>query len=119
MLPGGGAPEIEIAVRLNELANSTEGLNAYCLKAFSEALELLPYTLAENSGLNPINIVTELRNKHKGGEKFTGINCKRGTIVNMFDENVIQPSLVTISALKLATEVTTMILKIDDVVICR
>ena len=82
-------------------------------------MELLPYTLAENSGLNPINIVTELRNKHKSGEKNAGINCKKGTIVNMFDENVIQPSLVTISALKLATEVCRMILKIDDVVICR
>jgi len=119
ILPGGGAPEIEVAVKLAELAQSTEGLNAYCLKAFSEALELLPYTLAENAGLNPINIVTELRNKHKNGEKNTGINCKKGTIVNMFDENVIQPSLVTISALKLAAEVTRMILKIDDVVICR
>lgn len=119
ILPGGGAPEIEIAVKLTELSNSTQGLNSYCLKAYAEALEVIPYTLAENSGLSPINIVTELRNRHNNGEKNTGINCKKGTVTNMFDENVIQPSLVTLSALKLATEVTRMILKIDDIVICR
>ena len=89
------------------------------MKAYAEALEVIPYTLAENAGLSPINIVTELRNRHNNGEKHTGINCKKGTVTNMFDENVIQPSLVTLSALKLATEVTRMILKIDDVVICR
>jgi T-complex protein 1 subunit delta len=118
-LPGGGAPEIEVSVKLNELSTHVQGLHSYCFKAFSEALEVIPYTLAENAGLNPINIVTELRNKHNNGERHTGINCKKGTVVNMFDENVIQPSLVTVSALKLATEVTRMILKIDDVVICR
>jgi T-complex protein 1 subunit delta len=119
ILPGGGAPEIEIAVKLYEISNSTQGLNAYCLKAYAEALEVIPYTLSENAGLSPINIVTELRNRHTNGEKHTGINVKKGTVSNMFDENVIQPSLVTLSALKLATEVTRMILKIDDIVICR
>jgi len=60
-----------------------------------------------------------LRNKHKKGEKNAGINVKKGTISDMLAEKVIQPSLVTISALKLATEVVRMILKIDDIVICR
>jgi len=119
ILPGGGAPEIEIAVRLHELSTQTLGLKSYCIRAFGEALEIIPYTLAENAGLNPINIVTELRNKHINGEPYMGINVKKGSITNMFDENVIQPSLVTSSALKLATEVTRMILKIDDIVISR
>ena len=119
MVPGGSAPETEIAVKLAELANKTQGFKSYCLKAFADALEVIPYTLAENAGLNPINIVTELRNKHMNGECDSGINVKKGSITNMFDEKVIQPSLVTLSALKLATEVVRMILKIDDIVICR
>lgn len=89
------------------------------MKAYAEALEVIPFTLAENAGLNPINMVTELRNKHAQGEKHHGINVKKGEISNMFTENVIQPSLVTSSALKLATEVVRLILKIDDIVICR
>ena len=119
MLPGGSAPETEIAVQLTSLANQTQGFKSYCLKAFAEALEVIPYTLAENAGLKPVDIVTELRNKHNNGEKAAGINVKKGIISNMFDEQVIQPSLVTLSALKLATEVVRMILKIDDIVICR
>ena len=119
MVPGGSAPETEIAVKLTELANKTQGFKSYCFKAFSDALEVIPYTLAENAGLKPVEIVTELRNKHRNGDKYAGINVKKGIISNMFDEKVIQPSLVTISALKLATEVVRMILKIDDIVICR
>jgi len=77
ILPGGGAPEIEIAVRLQELSTQTLGLKSYCIRAFGEALEIIPYTLAENAGLNPINIVTELRNKHINGEPYSGINVKK------------------------------------------
>ena len=119
MLPGGSAPETEVAVKLTGMSSSFEGFKSYCVKAFAEALEVIPYTLAENAGLNPINIVTELRNQHMNGECDSGINVKKGSITNMFDEKVIQPSLVTLSALKLATEVVRMILKIDDIVICR
>jgi T-complex protein 1 subunit delta len=86
---------------------------------YGEALELIPYTLAENAGLDPINFVTELRNKHIQGEKYTGINVRRNTIMNMLDENVVQPALVSISALTLATECVRMILKIDDIVLSR
>ena len=119
MVPGGSAPETEIAVRLSKLANETQGFKSYCYKGFADALEVIPYTLAENAGLKPVEIVTELRNKHKNGEKNAGINVKKGIISDMLNEKVIQPSLVTISALKLATEVVRMILKIDDIVICR
>jgi len=119
ILPGGGAPETEIAVRLQEMSTSYHGTKSYCIRAFGEALEIIPYTLAENAGLNPINIVTELRNKHISGETSMGINVKKGAITNMFEENVIQPSLVTSSALKLSTEVVRMILKIDDIIISR
>jgi T-complex protein 1 subunit delta len=77
ILPGGGAPETEIAVRLQELSSSIHGMKSYCVRAFAEALEIIPFTLAENAGLNPINIVTELRNKHLNGESSVGINVKK------------------------------------------
>lgn len=119
IISGGGAPETEISLRLHEIANKITGLKSYCVKAFADAMEVIPFTLAENAGLNPITIVTELRNKHMSGKKHHGINVKKGEITNMLEENVIQPALVTSSALKLATEVVRLILKIDDIVICR
>ncbi|MCQ2820632.1 MAG: T-complex protein 1 subunit delta [archaeon] len=119
MVPGGGACEMEIAMKMMERSHEIPGFKSYCYRAFAEALEVIPYTLSENAGLNPINMVTELRNKHMEGMTNAGINVKTGTISDMFEEKVIQPSLVTLSALKLATEVVRMILKIDDIVICR
>ena len=84
-----------------------------------QALEVIPYTLAENAGLNPIQIVTELRNLHAKGNRYHGINVRKGTVTNMAEENVYQPLLVTTSAVTLATECTRMILKIDDIVPVR
>ena len=66
--------------------------------------------------MNPVNVVTDLRKRHTTGEKFSGISVRKGKIIDMKEENVLQPSLVTRSALTLATEVVRMILKIDDVV---
>ena len=94
-----------------------KGVNSLIVRAFADALEVIPYTLAENAGLNPINIVTELRNRHALGHKYAGISIKKGTINDdITTENVLQPSLVTQSALTLATECVRMILKIDDLV---
>merc|ERR1712070_497189 len=119
LICGGGAPEIELAIRLAEYAKTLEGQESYCVRAFAEALGIVPYTLAENAGLNPMNIVTELRNRHVNGEPFAGINVRKGTITNMHDENVLQPLLVDTSAITLATECVRAILKIDDIVPTR
>jgi len=89
------------------------------VRLYGEALELIPYTLAENAGMDPINFVTELRNKHINGEKFSGLNVRKNKICNMLEENVVQPSLVSQSAITLATECVRMILKIDDIVLSR
>ncbi|KAL1921457.1 uncharacterized protein VTP21DRAFT_11173 [Calcarisporiella thermophila] len=120
LIAGGGAPEIEISQRLMEYARSLpRGMEAYCFQAFAEALEVIPTTLAENAGLHPIAIVTELRNRHAKGEKTAGINVRKGTISNILDENVIQPLLVSTSAIELAAETVKMLLKIDDLVQTR
>mmetsp|Transcript_70078 Transcript_70078/g.222130 ORF Transcript_70078/g.222130 Transcript_70078/m.222130 type:complete len:268 (+) Transcript_70078:214-1017(+) len=119
LIAGGGAAEIELSLQLGQWAKTLMGMESYCVKAFAEALEVIPYTLAENAGLNPIQIVTELRNMHANGEVNAGINVRRGTTTNMLEENVVQPLLVTTSALTLATECVRMILKIDDIVPVR
>eukprot|EP00288_Rhodomonas_lens_P002008 CAMPEP_0177721538 /NCGR_PEP_ID=MMETSP0484_2-20121128/17203_1 /TAXON_ID=354590 /ORGANISM="Rhodomonas lens, Strain RHODO" /LENGTH=522 /DNA_ID=CAMNT_0019233855 /DNA_START=61 /DNA_END=1629 /DNA_ORIENTATION=- len=116
MIPGGSAPEMEVSTQLMEYAKKLSGVESYCVRAFAEALEIIPATLAENAGLNPITIVTELRIRHAKGEKHAGINVRKGIISDMAEENVLQPLLVSTSALELATECVRMILKIDGVV---
>ncbi|KAG8124474.1 hypothetical protein E2320_019927 [Naja naja] len=74
---GGGAPEIELALRLNEYSRVLSGMESYCVRGYGEALEIIPSTLAENAGLNPISTVTELRNRHAQGEKTAGINVRK------------------------------------------
>jgi len=119
LIAGGGAPEIEVSQRLMQYAKTLKGMEAYCVHAFAEALEIIPFTLAENAGLSPISIVTELRNRHAAGEKNAGINVRKGGITNILEENVVQPLLVSISAMELASETVRMIMKIDDIVQTR
>lgn len=129
MIAGGGAPEAEISVKLTKYAQKVGGLQSYCLRAFADAMEVIPYTLAENAGLNPIEIVTKLRAKHvisddtdskeANDAKFAGIDIEKGDICNVWDKNVVQPLLVSTSAINLATEFVRMILKVDDIVSCR
>ncbi|CAK9834156.1 T-complex protein 1 subunit delta [Anthophora retusa] len=116
LIAGGGAPEIELALELAAYAQKLTGVDAYCIEAFANAFEIIPSTLAENAGLNPIVTVTELRNRHANGEHTAGINVRKGAITNILDENVIQPLLVSISAITLASETVRSILKIDDIV---
>lgn len=73
LICGGGAPEIEASRLLGQHAQTLKGMEAYCFAAYAEALEVVPTTLAENAGLNPIAMVTELRNRHANGEKTAGI----------------------------------------------
>jgi len=117
LTPGGGAPEIELSLRLGEWARTLAGLDAYCARAYADALELIPYTLAENAGLNPIELVTALRARHAAGETAAGINVKRGCVSSSRDDGVVQPMLVNSSALNLATETIILLLKIDDIII--
>ncbi|KAL0928601.1 hypothetical protein M5K25_000504 [Dendrobium thyrsiflorum] len=119
LIAGGGAPEIDMSWKLGVWAKELKGMESFCVKEFAEALEVIPYTLAENAGLNPISIVTELRNRHAEGETNAGINVRKGQITNILEENVVQPLLVSTSAVTLAIECVRMILKIDDIVTVR
>ncbi|KAL9933097.1 hypothetical protein V8E36_007815 [Tilletia maclaganii] len=119
LIAGGGAPEIHVSRSLSAYAQTLKGMEAYCFQAYADALEVIPTTLAENAGLNPIAIVTELRNRHANGERTAGINVRKGQITNILEESVVQPLLVNVSALELATETVTLLLKIDDFQLAR
>jgi len=119
LTPGGGAPEMQLAYQLSKWSNTLAGTHAYCVKAFAEAMEVVPYTLAENAGLNAIEVVTDLRNRHAAGESAAGINVRKGRVTNILEEDVLVPLLVHTSAIGLATECVRLILKIDDIVITR
>ena len=121
ILGGGGAIEVELARQLEEYSHHVKrGSLSIVVRAFAEALEIIPFTLAENCGLNAVKIVTELRNKHKNSLSYAGLKARTGQIVdNALEHKIMQPSLVSISALTLATEVTRMILKIDDILDSR
>lgn len=121
VIGGGGAIEIELWRQLEDYAQSmNQGALSQVIKAYSEALEVIPLTLAENCGISPIKVITELRNKHRKGLTFAGLKARTGQIVDdTMAEKIMQPALVTISALTLSTEVTRMILKIDDILDSR
>lgn len=119
LICGGGAPEVEMAMQLSKYANTCGGAASMAIDAFAEALLAIPVILAENAGLSPVTVVTELRNWHAKGYSNHGINVRRGIVSDMKEENVVQPLLVSSSAVSLATETVSMILKIDDIVACR
>ncbi|KAI9759167.1 MAG: T-complex protein 1 subunit delta [Chaenotheca gracillima] len=120
LIAGGGAPEIEIAQSLAKQARSLTGTEAICWKAFADAMEVIPTTLAENAGLNSIKVVTDLRHRHEYGEKNAGVSIKSGGVKNnIADENVLQPLLVSTSAVELAAETVKLILRIDDIALSR
>lgn len=120
LIAGGGAPEIEVSRQLLKESRALSGTESFIWKEFAEALEVIPTTLAENAGLNSINVVTDLRNKHENGEKYAGISTRRaGASDNTFSEHVLQPVLVSTSAVTLAAETVKSILRIDDITISR
>ncbi|GMG38494.1 unnamed protein product [Ambrosiozyma monospora] len=119
LIAGGGAPEIEVSRTLLKEANKLSGVEQLCFREFALALEVIPTTLAENAGLNPIEIVTDLRNKHELGEKEAGISVRRSGATNTYNEHVLQPVLVNTSAITLASETVKSILRIDDIAFSR
>lgn len=124
LCPGGGAPEMEVALGLREWAKSLTGVLGLCARTYADAFEVIPYTLAENAGLNPIQVVTELRNAHIAGSHNAGIDMclathAQGKISDMVEKDVVAPLLVFSSAVQLATETVISLLKIDNVVETR
>ncbi|MDO5841307.1 MAG: thermosome subunit beta [Methanosarcina mazei] len=116
LVAGGGSPEVEVALRLQEYAATLEGREQLAVKAYSEALEVIPRTLAENAGLDPIDMLMELRSQHEKGMKTAGLNVYEGKVVDMWENFVVEPLRVKTQVINAATESAVMILRIDDII---
>jgi chaperonin GroEL (HSP60 family) len=116
---GGGATAIEIALKLRDYAATVGGREQMAIDAFADAVEIVPKTLAENAGLDSINAILDLRQAHKKGQKYAGLNVYTGKVVNMMDAEVIEPLRVGNQAIQSATEAAVMVLRIDDVIAAK
>jgi thermosome len=116
VLIGGGAAPMELSRSLHEFATTVGGREQLAIEAFANAIEIIPRTLAENAGLDPINTLIDLRKAHKSGKKNTGLNVWLGTVTDMKKMKIIEPMRVMKQAIVGATETAIMILRIDDVI---
>ncbi len=116
VLTGGGSVLASISRELRSYAETVGGREQMAIEAFSGALEIIPRTLAENAGLDPVTTIIELRKAHADGQQFAGINVYDGGVADMKDANVLEPLRVVEQAIQSATETAIMILRIDDVI---
>ncbi len=119
VVPGGGAVEIELARRLREYAETIGGREQLAINAFSEAIEIIPRTLAESTGKDPIDILVELRTQHEKGRITYGVDVVGGGVTDMKKMGVVEPLKIKTQAIKSASEATEMILRIDDVITAK
>ena len=116
IVAGGGAPELEMSRMLKKYSETITGREQLAVKAFAEALETVPLTLTENAGLDPIDMISELKARHEKGETWAGIEVISGKAQDMTKAGVYEPLAVKKQIIKSATEASTMLLKIDDVI---
>jgi len=116
IVAGGGAPESYAASKLKDWADSFDGREQLAIKKYAEALEIIPLTIAENAGMDPIDTMATLRAKQNQGRKWTGIDARNTKIADMLAIDVVEPLAVKEQIIKSATEAACMILRIDDVI---
>ncbi|EMA46590.1 thermosome subunit alpha [Halobiforma nitratireducens] len=116
VLAGGGAPEVDLSLALRDYADSVGGREQLAVEAFADALEVIPRTLAENAGLDPIDSLVELRADHDSGNESAGLDAYTGDTIDMAEEGVYEPLRVKTQAIESATEAAVMLLRIDDVI---
>ncbi len=116
IVPGGGAIEIELAKRLREFGQSLSGREQLAVEQFASALEFIPVTLAENAGIDPIDVLTELKSRHDSGDKNAGLNLFTNKVENVLEARIIEPLKIKSQAINSASEVANMILRIDDII---
>ena len=116
LTPGGGAAATTISMALRDYASSVGGREQMAIEAYANAIEIIPKTLAENAGLDPIDMMIEMRRVHKKGDKNAGVDVFNGKVVDMIKNNVIEPLRVSVQEIQASTEAATMILRIDDII---
>ncbi len=115
VLVGGGAPETALSLELRDFADSVGGREQLAIEAFADAIEVIPRTLAENAGMDPIDSLVELRSEHDSGNSNTGLDAEVGEVANVEDK-AVEPLRVKTQAVESATEAAVMLLRIDDVI---
>ena len=116
IVAGAGAPEIELSKGLNKYAQSLSGREQLAVQAFANAMDAIPRTLAENAGLDPIDVLTDLKSQHDKDNKWSGIDVYSGKSMDAWKKGVIEPLKIKTQAISSASEVAIMILRIDDVI---
>ncbi|CDO57598.1 hypothetical protein DV451_003136 [Geotrichum candidum] len=116
LAPGGGATEMAISVRLAEKAKEIEGISQWPYKAVSDALEVIPRTLVQNCGANPIRVLSSLRAKHAEGHNTFGIDGDNGKVVDMNEYGIWEPEVIKLQSIKTAIESACLLLRVDDIV---
>ena len=116
MTPGGGAAATHTSMALREYATSVGGREQMAIESFADAIEIVPKTLSENAGLDPIDMMLEMRRVHKKGNKNAGVDVFTGKVTDMVKGNIIEPLRVSLQEIQASTEAATMILRIDDVI---
>ena len=116
IVPGGGAVEMELAKRLREFSQGLSGREQLAVEEFASAMEYIPAILAENAGMDPIDVLTELKSRHDAGEKNAGLNLFTNKVEDAIAAKIIEPLKIKTQAINSASEVATMILRIDDVI---
>ena len=118
IVPGGGAPEMIVAENLRQYASTLEGREQLAVRAFADAVEAIPLTLAENSGFDPLDSLAALRAKTGQGKAF-GLDMATGQPTDMMAAGIVEPLKVKTQAIKSATEAATMVLRVDDVIAAK
>jgi thermosome len=116
VVAGAGSPEIELARDLRKFSESLSGREQLAVQAFADSVEIIPRTLAENAGLDPIDILTELKASHDKGKKWSGIDVFTGKVIDAWAKGVLEPLKIKTQAVSSASEVAIMILRIDDLI---
>jgi chaperonin GroEL (HSP60 family) len=116
IVPGGGAVEIQVAKQLRKYADSFKGREQLAINAFAKAMEVVPKSLAENGGLDPIDKIAQLRAEHDKNRTTYGLDIFSGDVKDMISLGVVEPMKIKLQAIKSASEVAEMILRIDDMI---
>ncbi|HOO54455.1 MAG TPA: thermosome subunit alpha [Methanothrix sp.] len=119
IVPGGGAPEIEVAEKLRQYASTMTGRDQLAVKSFADAVEEVPVNLAENAGFDSIDVLVNLRSSHGAGKKSYGLDMKTGKAADMVEQGVVEPLKVKTQAIKSGTAAATLVLRVDDVIAAK
>jgi chaperonin GroEL (HSP60 family) len=120
VLPGGGAPYMLLSLKLKEYAATVGGREQMAVEAFANALEIIPKTLAENSGLDPIDAMIALRKAHTESEGWKyGIDVGDGSAIDMLEANVVEPKRVSAQAIRSAADISSQLIRIEKIITAK